>query len=137
MNKASQGACNLDIPSKETGSEEACYPCFLGPLPPWPCQLQLVTGRQDCWNLAAQNSHRKIAVTAVAASGLVTILRTGKGVITKGVSSLEKSLESLKSLNSLNFLEDGRNLLSFPQFGGSLETLESLNSLEPLENGLF
>ena len=48
-----------------------------------------------------------------------------KGVITKGVSSPEKSLESLKSLNSLESLGNGRNLLSFPQSGGSLETLES------------
>ena len=60
-----------------------------------------------------------------------------KGVITKGVFSLEKSLESLKSLDSLESLANGRNLLSFPQTGGSLETLESLNSLESLENGLF
>ena len=36
-----------------------------------------------------------------------------KGVITKGVFSLEGSLESLKSL------EDGRILLCFPQSGGS------------------
>ena len=65
---------------------------------------------------------------------------TEKGVITKGVFSPEKSLESLKSLKSLNSLEsleDGRNLLCFPQSGGSLESLESLNSLESLENGLF
>ena len=55
-------------------------------------------------------------------------------VITKGVFSMEKSLESLKSLNSLESLENGRNLLSFPQSGGSLE---SLDSLESLENRLF
>ena len=60
-----------------------------------------------------------------------------KRVITKGVFSLEKSLETLKSLNSLQSLENGRNLLSLPQSGGSLETLESLNSLESPENGLF
>ena len=60
-----------------------------------------------------------------------------KGVITKGVFSLEESLESLKSLNSLESLENGRILLSFPQSGSPLETLESLNSLESLENGLF
>ena len=54
-----------------------------------------------------------------------------KGVITKGVFSLE---ESLKSLDSLEILENGRNVLCFPQSGGSLEYLESLNSLE---NGLF
>ena len=59
----------------------------------------------------------------------------GKGVIIlKGVFSLERSLEALRSLNSL---ENGRNLLSFPQPGGFLETLESLNALESLENGLF
>ena len=60
-----------------------------------------------------------------------------KGVITKGVFSPEKSLESLKSLNSLESLENGRILLYFPGSGGSLESLESLNSLESLENGLF
>ena len=52
----------------------------------------------------------------------------GKGVITKGVFSLDESLESQKSL------ENGRIPLYFPQSGGSLE---SLNSLESLENGLF
>ena len=61
----------------------------------------------------------------------------GKGVITKGVFPLENSLESLKSLNSLESLGNGRNLLCFPQSGGSLETLDSLISLESLENGLF
>ena len=57
-----------------------------------------------------------------------------KGVITKGVFSLEESLESLNSLNSLESLENGRSLLYFPQSGGSLKSLESLNSLESLEN---
>ena len=60
-----------------------------------------------------------------------------KGVITKGVFSLEESLEPLPSLHSL---EDGRILLCFPVSGASLESLESLeslNSLESLENGLF
>ena len=52
-----------------------------------------------------------------------------KGVITKGVFSPEKSLESLKSLDSLESLGNGRNLLSFPESGGSLETLESLEIL--------
>ena len=60
-----------------------------------------------------------------------------KGVITKGVFSLEESLESLNSLTSLESLENGQMLLSFPESGGSLESLESLNSLESLENGLF
>ena len=60
-----------------------------------------------------------------------------KGVITKGVFSLEKSLESLKSLDSLESLENCRSLLCFPHSGGSLETLKSLNSLESLENALF
>ena len=60
-----------------------------------------------------------------------------KGVITKGVFSLEESLESLKSLNSLEFLENYRTLFCFPQSGDSLKSLESLNSLESLENGLF
>ena len=62
---------------------------------------------------------------------------TEKGVITKGVFSLEESLESLKSLDFLESLENGRILLCFPQCGGSLKSLESLNSLESLENGLF
>ena len=60
-----------------------------------------------------------------------------KGVITKGVFSLEEPLESLNSLNSLESLENGQILLYFPQSGGSLKSLESLNSLESLENGLF
>ena len=57
-----------------------------------------------------------------------------KRVITKGVFSLEESLESLNSLESL---ESGRILLCFPQSGGSLDSLTSLNSLESLEKGLF
>ena len=57
-----------------------------------------------------------------------------KGVITKGVFSLEESLESLNSLESL---ENGRILLYFQESGDSLKSLESLNSLESLENGLF
>ena len=60
-----------------------------------------------------------------------------KGVITKGVFSLEESLESLKSLDSLESLGNCRIFFCFPQSGGSLESLESLNSLESLENGLF
>ena len=56
-----------------------------------------------------------------------------KGVITKGVFSLEESLGSLKSLNSLEPLEK----VGFPQSGGSLESLEALNSLESIEDGLF
>ena len=42
-----------------------------------------------------------------------------KGVVTKGVFSLDRSLESLKSLESP----------LFPHSGGSLESLESLDSL--------
>ena len=60
-----------------------------------------------------------------------------KGVITKGVVSLEESLESLNSLNSLESLEYGRILLYFPKSGDSLKSLESLNSLESLANGRF
>ena len=62
-----------------------------------------------------------------------------KGVITKGVFSLEESLESLKSLDFLESLKNGRMLLCFPQPGDSesLKSLESLISLESLENGLF
>ena len=55
-----------------------------------------------------------------------------KRVITKGVLSLDASLESLKSLNSL---ENGRMFLNFPQSGWG--SLESLNSLESLEKILF
>ena len=47
-----------------------------------------------------------------------------KGVITKGVFSLEESLDSLESL------ENGRILLWFPQSGGALKSLEE--SLRPL-----
>ena len=65
---------------------------------------------------------------------IITKTRDRKKVITKGVSSLEESLESLKSLNSL---ENGRILDCFPQSGGSLKSLETLNSLETLENGHF
>ena len=50
-----------------------------------------------------------------------------KGVITKGVFSLEESLESLLSLESL---KHGRIRLCFPQHGDSLESLNSLESLE-------
>ena len=50
-------------------------------------------------------------------------LKKGR-VITKGVFSLEESLEPLKN---------GRILLCFPHSGDSLESLESLNSLESLE----
>ena len=49
-----------------------------------------------------------------------------KGVITKGVFSLEESLESLKSLDFLESVENGWILLYFPQSGG-LESLETLN----------
>ena len=54
-----------------------------------------------------------------------------KGVIAKGVFSLEESPESLNSLESL---ENGRILLYFPLTGGSLKFPESQNSLE---NRLF
>ena len=49
-----------------------------------------------------------------------------KGVITKGVFSLEESLESLKPLKSLESLENGWLPLYFPQSGGSPKSLESL-----------
>ena len=55
-----------------------------------------------------------------------------KGVIPKGVFSLEESLESLNYVESL---ENGRILLYFPESGDSLKSLESLNSLESLEKG--
>ena len=56
---------------------------------------------------------------------------TEKGVITKGVFWLEKSLASLKSLNSLESLENARNLLCFPQSGGSLKTLDRERKFSP------
>ena len=46
-----------------------------------------------------------------------------KGVITKGVFSLEESLECLKCLNSLESPDNGRILLYFPQSVGSLKFL--------------
>ena len=59
-------------------------------------------------------------------------MRSGpeKGVITKGVFSLEESLESLNSLESL---ETGRTLLYFPQSWGFLESLNFLDILEDRE----
>ena len=61
---------------------------------------------------------------------------TTKGVITKGVFSLEESPESLRSLSSLESLENDRILRCLPVWG-SLKSLESINTLESLENGLF
>ena len=55
------------------------------------------------------------------------LLVTEKGVITKGVLSLEESLESLKSLNAL---ENGQMVLCFPDSGDCVESLESLKSLD-------
>ena len=65
---------------------------------------------------------------------VIQVLKSGpeKGVITKGVFSLEESLESLQSLSSLESLENSQ----IPESGGSLESLESLDSLESLHNGL-
>ena len=67
-------------------------------------------------------------------SEMIRVSGSEKGVITKGVFSLEESLESLTSLDSLKSLENGRILRYLPQSGRSLE---SLNSLEFLQNGLF
>ena len=52
---------------------------------------------------------------------IVFLRRPEKGVITKGVFSLEEFLKPLKSLNSLECLDNGRLLLCFPQSVGSLE----------------
>ena len=87
--------------------------------------------RMMIWKDDESNSLRFFAILIWFCSG------PEKGVITKGVFSLEESLESLKFLDSLESLENGRILLYFPQSGGSLKSLESLNSLESLENGLF
>ena len=55
-----------------------------------------------------------------------------RGVITKGVFSLEEAPESLKFIDSLESLENCRILLCFPQSGGSLEYLDSQESLNSL-----
>ena len=55
-------------------------------------------------------------------------------IITKGVFSLDESLESPKSLNSL---EDGWTLLCFPQSRGSLESLEFSREWNFLKRPLF
>ena len=57
-----------------------------------------------------------------------------KRLITKGVFSLEESLESLKSLNSLESLQKGGILFCFPHFVESLESLDFLSSLVSLES---
>ena len=60
--------------------------------------------------------------------GVLDIRDRKKGVITKGVFSMEESLESLKCPNSL---EHGRILHYFPhQSGGTLESLESLENVD-------
>ena len=74
-----------------------------------------------CWGSSLQSSFQKLE------SG------PEKGVTTKGVFSLEESLESLESLeflDSLESLENGRSLIYFSQSGGSLESLNSLETLE-------
>ena len=83
--------------------------------------------RQDSFGMFKQSS----------APGKHVLSGPEEGVITKGVFSLEESLESLNSLDSLESLENGQVLVCFPQSGGSLESLETLNSLECLENELF
>ena len=90
----------------------------------------------DCNDLVAHHGVVTFFESGVRGYGFTKPIsgKRRKGVITKGVFSLEKSLEPLKSLESL---ENGRGLLCFPQSGGSLKTLESLNSPESLENGLF
>ena len=60
-----------------------------------------------------------------------------RGHYERGLFAGEISGISKISKFSRKSLENGRNLLSFPESGGSLETLESLNSPESLENGLF
>ena len=99
------------------------------------CLVQRVrSGRERSFGPRAPKASR--TGTNWGCTGAKQDLRSGpeKGVITKGVFSLEESLESPRSLNSL---ENGRILLCFQQSGGSLESLESLNCLESLENGLF
>ena len=49
-----------------------------------------------------------------------------KGLITKGVFSMEESLGTLKSLDSLESLENGQILLCFPESRECLESPESL-----------
>ena len=55
-------------------------------------------------------------------------------IITKGVFSLEESLESPKSLDFLKSLENGRLLLYFHSLGGFLESSKLSNISR---NGLF
>ena len=56
-----------------------------------------------------------------------------KGLITKGVFSLEESLVSRKSLNSLESQQKWSDSPLFSTLGGSLESLESPKSLKSLE----
>ena len=88
------------------------------------------------FEMASQGGYRPLK-KALFPCGIAHMSGPEKGVITKGVFSLEESLESLKSLDSLESLENGRILLYFPVSGDSLMSLESLNSLESLENGHF
>ena len=88
-------------------------------------------GKRKCMGgFASQQRGTHFQVTLGYVSG------AEKGVITKGVFSLDESLESLKSLNPPESVESGRNLLYFPQSGGSPKSLESLNSLASLQDGL-
>ena len=57
-----------------------------------------------------------------------------KGVITKGVFSLEESLESLESLEITRISREWSGSPFFPRLWSSLESLEYLHSLESLEN---
>ena len=69
---------------------------------------------QSCLPHAVQGSAPEHEPRKTNAHLRVTASGTEKGVITKGVFSLEESLESLeslKSLNSLESLENGRILL--------------------------
>ena len=95
---------------------------------------------QMCQAVAASSSSRLISAPCVLSRNSyflgLELASSGpeKGVITKGVLSMEVSLEIPKSLHSRASLDNGQILLCFPQ---SETSLESLNSLESLENGLF
>ena len=81
---------------------------------------QHVLNQITCWE---QGSHVSRAKRREQKKVTLLNIGTGKGVITKGVFSLQNSLESLRSLNSLESQENGRILLRLQSLGGSLKSL--------------
>ena len=117
------------VPKPQTAETRGCIPRCLAwevscplaprvpPVAPWllPNSPSRLSMKPDC------HSH---------ALGSSPLPPPEKGVITKGVFSLEDSLESLDSLDSLENV-------GFSFVFHSRGSLESLNSLKSLENGLF